>query len=650
MPVKVADAPAAKERPVVMPAGSPAQGAPQRPVVMPATATAHQPQRPVVMPAASAPPVVMPASPAPSAPPVVMPARTPPAAHAARPRPARPPREADPGAAKPAKSRLNLVLMVVGGVALLGIGGYFAWPKGPEDGDISKPPDQRDLTVAPPEAQRPVFDGRKRVADLKTELGTASAGQLWSFVQKLDSEAKAWREKKAPDEAVQTLEQEKEVALEDLLKLDADHAGARAMRDEVKYQNELEPFFDASYLTESDRDLVRRNRLTVTTRAGENGGWISRKAYDTQVKPLVDRLGAAQAAAESMAASPFGRAAKALEADTINSLTKALGGTTAFRAFVHKPYVIFVEENKAWSPQTEAKGLFSPLKAIQDAFLKEYASLGLEPLEQPIPVVYFISDERYQEYKKQMGMTSKAQAHYEPATGRLALNRGVDHEVVIHEGTHQVFDKYTKSKLPHIRQAYWFQEGIAEWFGGSSRIQAKDGSWTYEIGRLQDGRLDYMRRVEEPKHFKLAELLTQTYDDRIKYEDQGAAGEERILLVYSQGWLLIYFLNHFNVDATGMVKIGEKGKYADGWNEYVKAELNGKSGKKVFMQVLKLDDAGLENMQKEYSAYFNFIMRKRNLGQVEEKQLVAWDKYVNKKGMKTGEKEDDLLVAPPRNK
>jgi hypothetical protein len=221
---------------------------------------------------------------------------------------------------------------------------------------------------------------------------------------------------------------------------------------------------------------------------------------------------------------------------------------------------------------------------------------------------------------------------------------------VIHEGTHQVFDKYTRKRLPHLRQAYWFQEGIAEWFGGSSRIQAKDGSWTYEIGRLLDGRLDYMNDVAADKLFKLSVLLTQTYDDRVKYEGQGGEGERKILLVYSQGWFLIYFLNHFNVDANGIVKIGERGKYADGWAEYVKAELNGKSGKKVFMESLKLDDAGLEKMQGEYDAYFKFVQRKRNLGQIEDKKLVAWDKYVNKQGKKTGEKEDDLLVDPRRDK
>jgi hypothetical protein len=120
--------------------------------------------------------------------------------------------------------------------------------------------------------------------------------------------------------------------------------------------------------------------------------------------------------------------------------------------------------------------------------------------------------------------------------------------------------------------------------------------------------------------------------------------EVKIGLVYAQGWFLIYFLNHFNVDENGMVNIGAKGKYADGWAEYLKAELTGKTGRKVFMECLKLDDAGVQKMNGEFREYFDFVMRKRNLGQVQDKKLIPWDQYVNQKGKKTGEKEDDFLI------
>ncbi|MEY2742492.1 MAG: hypothetical protein RIS21_860, partial [Planctomycetota bacterium] len=42
-------------------------------------------------------------------------------------------------------------------------------------------------------------------------------------------------------------------------------------------------------------------------------------------------------------------------------------------------------------------------------------------------------------------------------------------------------------------------------------------------------------------------------------------------------------------------------------------------------------------------AYYNYVMRKIQLDQVKDKQLIPWDAYVNRIGEKTGEKEDDIL-------
>jgi hypothetical protein len=633
---------------------------PERPVVMPAT-----PPRPVVMPAKPAPatppedrPVVMPAKPAAAPPgrPVVMPAAAPastPAQAAPRPRPGVRARALPPvpePAGTPTKSRTPLAIVVVGLLLAIGVGGYFAWPKAEQKTDTPQPPGRGASVEDPTQPKAPVFDAAKTAALLRKETGADSAGQTWSLVQKLDAEIKTWREKSAPAEAIGQLEQERDTVLDDLVKLSPDHAEARALRGELKYEKELDPFFDATYLTDADRELVRKNRLLVNLKAGENAGWIPKTTYETQVKPLVEKFSAAQAAAEALAASPFGQSAKKLENEVLTDLTKLLGGKASFRAFIHEPYLIFVEENPGWSPPAMAQEIFSPLKAIHEAFLREFGGLGLKALDEPVPVVYFKSEEQYGEYNKAKGHDSKGVlAHYEPPTGRLALNRGVNHEVIIHEGTHQLFDRYTTGKLAHTRQSYWFQEGIAEWFGGSNRVQAKDKSWTYETGVLLDGRLDSWRALEK-KQFTLSELLEQTYAKKSEYTAQGPEGQVKIGLVYAQGWFLIYFLNHFLVDDAGMVKIGVKGKYAAGWSDYLKAELTGKSGKKIFMECLKIDEAALQKMNEEYQAYFEFVQRKRNLGQVLDKKLVPWDQYMNKAGKKTGEKEDDLLVDPRRKK
>jgi hypothetical protein len=605
---------------------------PARPVVMPAAGPAARPVvKPVVMPVAE-----------PVDKPVVMPSRPP--------RPQRGRAAPEPAAKEPTKSRTTLVLAVLGGVVLLGAGGYFAFG-GSKDADKKpKAPENANVTAKTNDtASKPVvlaYDAAKRIKELTAATGSDSAGQMWALAQKIDEEWKSWQTKGAPAEAADRLCEARDEVLDKLVGLMPDHAEARAMRGEVRYDNQLDPFFDAAYLSESERDLVRANRLVVNTRAGENAGWITKLAFDTKVKPLVEKFGPMQAEAESRNASPFGKAAKKMENDVIADMNTKLGGKAAFRAFIHHPYLIFVEENASWSPSAEAKTLFSPLKGIHEAFLREFGGLNLKQLDDPVPVLYFKSEEQYQEYNKAIGNTGlRAAAHYEPQTGRLALNRGVNHEVIIHEGTHQLFDKYTSKMLPHPAQSFWFQEGIAEWFGGSNRLQAKDGSWTYETGVLLDGRLGEWRALEEAE-FKLPDLLDQTYGKRNDYIMKGGEGQKKIGLVYAQGWFLIYFLNHFNVDDKGVVQIGSKGKYRDRWNDYLKAELSGKTGKKVFMECLKVDEAGLEKMHDEYKKYFLFVVKKQNLGHVKDKKLVKWDEYVNKKGQKTGEKDDDLLIDP----
>ena len=114
--------------------------------------------------------------------------------------------------------------------------------------------------------------------------------------------------------------------------------------------------------------------------------------------------------------------------------------------------------------------------------------------------------------------------------------------------------------------------------------------------------------------------------------------------------MLIYFLNHFNADKDEYVVFGKPGKYSDGWKKYLKAELDGKTGKKPFMEAFGVDDDGMKKMNEEFQAYYDFIMRKLQLDQVKDKQLISWDSYVNRVGEKTGEKSDDLLVQPKKGK
>ena len=259
--------------------------------------------------------------------------------------------------------------------------------------------------------------------------------------------------------------------------------------------------------------------------------------------------------------------------------------------------------------------------------------------------MYFKSEEQYEEYNKALGHDSQERPRALRAPDRPSRA----------EPRRQPRGHHPRGHAPAVRPVHDEQARAPRCSRSGSRkasrsgsaeatgYRPKDGSWTYETGVLLDGRLDEWNTLAESE-FTLADLLNQTYAKRNEYLLRGGEGQKKIGLVYAQGWFLIYFLNHFNVDETGMVKIAAKGKYADGWNEYLKAELAGKTGKKVFMECLKVDDAAIENMNKEYKAYFDFVRRSATSARSRRRSSIPWDQYVNKVGKKTGEKEDDMLI------
>jgi hypothetical protein len=207
------------------------------------------------------------------------------------------------------------------------------------------------------------------------------------------------------------------------------------------------------------------------------------------------------------------------------------------------------------------------------------------------------------------------------------------------------------SANPALR-SYWFQEGIAEWYGGAHRIIKPDGSREYEVGLMH---LDRVSSIEKARGaagdrlFSIRELVSTRYLDRSKIEADG-----RVYNLYAQAWFLIYFMNHFNVDAQGFVDPTKPGKYKARWEEYVKQELRGKTGLDVLMKTMQLDDKALEDLEVEYWRYFQWISKKSSYGHVVDKKVLPWDVYRNKRGEATGEKSDDLLppldpeIVPPR--
>ncbi len=368
----------------------------------------------------------------------------------------------------------------IGGAAVLAIALFFVF-KGKD-----KP---EDVGPTPPPA--PTYDAQKKIADLSRAFPANDGDGAWALAGMLDREAEAWEMKKAPADMVASLRAEAAKAREETVRLAPDHAEARAAREEIKYGGELEALMAAAWLPEFEREAIRKTHLGLLKNAA--GGWIKRKEHADKVKPLLDKWGAETKRREEMMASPYGKAAQVLLDSTLADLHKLFDDTIKFQGFIEKPFVVFVEENASWNPSQAAKTCVDPMLELEQTFFDQFSKYGLTRLETPVPVFYFRSRESYADYgKRKTGQPTSAMvlAYYEWDSQRLVLHAECEYTTRIHEGAHQLFAGYAKrpAGVPlseHFpKQSYWFHEGIAEWFGGSNRIN-DGGKWRYEIGQLQ---------------------------------------------------------------------------------------------------------------------------------------------------------------------
>ncbi|HYC77058.1 MAG TPA: hypothetical protein VEI02_05460 [Planctomycetota bacterium] len=506
--------------------------------------------------------------------------------------------------------------------------------------------------AAQPDPSAPRFDADRAAADALKGATGSEPERFAKAADELAAKAAALREQGASADDVSKLEDAARRARESALTADPNNAEARLARGETRYDDALAPFLNATYIPEFDRNDIAEWHRMLSLAAATNGGWVKKSEFDAKAKPTLDKYAEVRKRYDELAAADFGQKAKAMAEATIADVSGVFEGKATFQWFIHPdytPYLVIIEESPAWNPSSVVeKDVFKPLRELHGLFLEQYReSNNLTPLKDPVPVIFFESDPRYKAYNESRGFTDKnVLAHFEPQSGRLVLHRNCTHRTVMHEGTHQLFSRYAKNKVAHHRQSFWFEEGIAEWFGGANRIAAENGQWRYEIGVMHPGRIGAMRGMKEDKYFKIRDLVNLTYADRDKWKQQGGEGQTRILLVYEQGWFLIYFLNYFDVTPDGYVKFG-KGKYADAWDTYVKGELNGVTGRKAFEAAIGLDsDEKWAKLEKEYLDYFDFVNKKITLNHRKDDRLVPWNEYKNKRGEATGEKDDDLLVDP----
>jgi len=190
-------------------------------------------------------------------------------------------------------------------------------------------------------------------------------------------------------------------------------------------------------------------------------------------------------------------------------------------------------------------------------------------------------------------------AYYEPVRTRMVLlyfglaqhvgggagGKRRETSTCFHEATHQLFDFYQRwfcsqagkplpegyaqldPRLAPLDTLFWFQEGLADYFGAVEPVPGTEGDW--EVGRPDR---DHLLAVVEARRarqaWKLSEFLLanqQEIYERANLKDWRAQGADQLkALLYAQGWLFVHYLMH-----------GEGGRLKPGFPLYVRREITG---------------------------------------------------------------------------
>ena len=439
------------------------------------------------------------------------------------------------------------------------------------------------------------------------------------------------------------------------LKADPDNDVLRTQLGYVCIEHDLDAVIDTDWMEHDlrmDIESVASTLASASTRSSDGKLWVDPNyKHIGKARELGERIDNLKAAHDKRLEDPFYKQAMKTAAAIASDLGKKLNTSYRWTPRVHKPYVLLIERDNGWDESKVAIEKSEALLSLYDIFYKKYrAPLALKDIAEPVPVVIFRKHSAYYEYGKAIGASPGAVGHFEPGSGRLFVSDTTEIDTTIHEGTHQLVAFNRRSLSGWRMKSYWFEEGVAEFFGGNHRTyDVKLGKSTYEIGRLQKDRINYWRQNEK-KAYTLIKLLSLTKADERKNRTDDSL--DLNLLNYSQGWFLVFFLNNYLMDAEGHVVLGKEGKYFQNWLTYFKGELDGKTGRDFFLECMGLlnsdgsmNDEKFAAFEKEFMNYWEFVNYKfATPYHVKDGQIVPWDQVVNKRGRKIGEKYDDILI------
>lgn len=573
-------------------------------------------------PPGKAPPRIVPASPPPpatEAAPVIQPRIEPGAApataagrsSAAAPRPAAGPVRSSNRAAAPARGGAGNRPLLIGGIAgCLAVAGLIIALASRGGGNSGGGGGEAANSGSGGAATRETAI-RDPFETLKSEAKTSGApvAKLLEFGEmaqtRLDA---ALRSGNSAD--AKTYERESRWAFEAILRQVPDHEQANQRLGNVKFDmDEAERFEQAPGLDQSLKDdlmfLVEEVALQHM-KDGRRTAWLKPSAKGdlaARWSALKTAILGAQAAARAKGEDPwYGQAyqagtrlAAALSAPGLVDFR--LDGATgvAFHVEAHKPYVFLVQKSAAGYEARIASDWNTVLQSLIETFQSHFGErTGLRPMDGPAAIVILRNANEYAKYirKDDISRPVTSGGHFEPGTNRIVVymsQEDRERTVLFHEGTHQIVE-WAMRGAPGAgsKQALWFSEGIAEYFGGNS-IEFIDGKKSFVPGLLNiESVKTCADSLERGDLMPLRELLDYSRSDYNRESGIVTLGR-KVANAYAQGWALCYYLIEW-----------EKDLYREKFVEYTKGEFAGKTGSRHFASIFGAD--GVDTIETGYRA------------------------------------------------
>ena len=379
--------------------------------------------------------------------------------------------------------------------------------------------------------------------------------------------------------------------------------------------------------TKSELEMARDDILANRLEGKERRAWLGASMEEAKEwNRWMGKAEAQRAAAKARASDPFVRDAESMGRSMMEELDEGLPaidfrrrGITgdAFHLHTAKPYLLLVQRDTTGMEQKIGAEWSDVLLSLQATFYPMLAEgTGAHAPRGPIPVIILRDNAEYTKYQRRNDNSAPVTSggHYEPWSNRLVVYRSKteqERETLFHEGTHQLVEAAMKTAGTDkgMRQAFWFSEGIADYFGGHSREwDGAEKRWRFIPGTINPERIDTLVKSKERGNlFTLAELLEYR---RIHYvqDKNNPRLSDKVLNGYAQGWGLCFLLANW-----------KEGKYRPDFIRYVRDEFEGKSGKAAFEAVF--NKVGLAELEKEFLAMIDELGKAKKDGRIVDGKL-----------------------------